>query len=250
MPRIKLTPVTPVDVQAMADFKAAQKAGSSESFIEFVQKRYPVPAPVATAAPAAASDATTAPASAAPIGPTTVAEVDAQRQTLLDEEYALMEAFDFAGAKAKRLEAEKLLETRQQLVLHEAEHAQVQQQKVSAEVESYLVKAAQMFPQAQKADDPLVAKASQIMQEWEAAGDPRASIPAGNLYCYVEAAAALGVAPSASVSQNQPSSTPAPVSRAPISAIIASGNASDQSRTPVKQSYEERMKAFLSKKAA
>jgi hypothetical protein len=144
--------------------------------------------------------------------------------------------------RAKR-EALSQVEVEQQTAAQQTAAQQHEQQ-----VTVYLGKAAQMFPQAVKADDPLVLKAGEVLQSWIDGQDPRAGHPSAYLYSYVEAAAELGIAPQSQVnaSLNTPS-TPSPVHRAPITAVIAGGNATTtQSRAQVDtRTYEERKAAYL-----
>ena len=74
------------------------------------------------------------------------------------------------------------------------------------------------------------------------------------MYCYVEAAAELGITPSGAAKSAplKQTSTPSPVHRAPITAIIAGGNATQtQTREQVDtRTYEQKKAEFLAKKQA
>lgn len=240
MPKMRVRTVTPVDVRAIAEFQASQKAGNTQSFVEFVQERYPV-----TQAPPAGGDT----GNPADPPPATVAAVDAQLKQLKQDRYTAMEEFDFARARQIEEQEEQLREQREELQLQEMQGLSEQQQKQQEAAMEYLQKAAQMFPQAVKADDPLVIEARAVLSEWEATGDPRAAHPSANLYCYVEAAHNLGIQPSTSspVSQSQSSPPPPVVNRKPpVSAIIAGGSASTtQQIQAAPKSYEEEKREFL-----
>ena len=241
LPKMRVRTVTPVDVQAIAEFQASQKAGNKQSFVEFVQSRFP-------AAPASGGDNST-PAGTQPAEPTTptTATVDEQLKTLKKQRYEALEIFDFTKAAEIEEQEEALRAKREALSQVEVEQQTAQQQQHEQQVTAYLGKAAQMFPQAVKADDPLVLKAGEVLQSWIDGQDPRAGHPSAYLYSYVEAAAELGIAPQSQVnaSLNTPS-TPSPVHRAPITAVIAGGNATTQSRAQVDtRTYEERKAAYL-----
>lgn len=254
MPQIKLRPVTPVDVQVMAEFKASQKAGNKQSFVDFIQARFPA------AAPAASTDTTTQPAETQTVDdggtqePRSVAELDARLKQLKDSRYQKLEEFDFAEARAIEEQEEALRGTREALLHTETEQQSAAQQAWEVQETDYLTKVGNLFPQAKTATDPLVIKANEILQEWYDAGDARAQHPSRAMYCYVEAAAELGISPSPTGPATAPlkPSTTSPVHRAPITAIIASGNAS-QTNQPREQvdtrSYEEKKADYLAKTA-
>lgn len=253
MPQIKLRPVTPVDVQVMAEFKASQKAGNKQSFVDFIQARFPA------AAPAASTDTTIQTAETQTVDdggtqePRSVAELDARLKQLKDSRYQMLEEFDFAEARAIEEQEEALRGTREALLHSETEQQSAAQQAWEAQETEYLTKVGNLFPQAKTATDPLVIKANEILQEWYAAGDARAQHPSRAMYCYVEAAAELGISPSPTGPATAPlkPSTTSPVHRAPITAIIASGNATQtQPREQVDtRSYEEKKADYLAKTA-
>jgi|GEM_PF-3147030 len=254
MPQIKLRPVTPVDVQVMAEFKASQKAGNKQSFVDFIQARFPAAAPVAS------TDTTTQTAETQTVDdggtqePRSVAELDARLKQLKDSRYQKLEEFDFAEARAIEEQEEALRGTREALLHSETEQQSAAQQAWEVQETEYLTKVGNLFPQAKTATDPLVIKANEILQEWYEAGDARAQHPSRAMYCYVEAAAELGISPSPTGPATAPlkPSTTSPVHRAPITAIIASGNAS-QTNQPREQvdtrSYEEKKADYLAKTA-
>jgi len=254
MPQIKLRPVTPVDVQVMAEFKASQKAGNKQSFVDFIQARFPAAAPVAS------TDTTTQTAETQTVDdggtqePRSVAELDARLKQLKDSRYQKLEEFDFAEARAIEEQEEALRGTREALLHSETEQQSAAQQAWEVQETEYLTKVGNLFPQAKTATDPLVLKANEILQAWYDAGDARAQHPSRAMYCYVEAAAELGISPSPTGPATAPlkPSTTSPVHRAPITAIIASGNAS-QTNQPREQvdtrSYEEKKADYLAKTA-
>jgi len=253
MPQIKLRPVTPVDVQVMAEFKASQKAGNKQSFVDFIQARFPAAAPVVS------TDTTTQTAETQTVDdggtqePRSVAELDARLKQLKDSRYQKLEEFDFAEARAIEEQEEALRGTREALLHAETEQQSAAQQAWEVQETEYLTKVGNLFPQAKTATDPLVIKANEILQEWYAAGDARAQHPSRAMYCYVEAAAELGISPSPTGPATAPlkTSTTSPVHRAPITAIIASGNATQtQPREQVDtRSYEEKKADYLAKTA-
>jgi len=247
LPKMRVRTVTPVDVQAIAEFQASQKAGNKQSFVEFVQSRFPA-APAAGGDDGAPATGTQPAASAEP----TTATVDAELKALKKQRYEALEGFDFAKAAEIEEQEEALRAKREALTHVEVEQQTAAQQQHEQAITSYLGKAAQMFPQAVKADDPLVLKAGEVLQGWIDGQDPRAGHPSAYLYSYVEAAAELGIAPTAAAAPSQiPSSTPSPVHRAPITAIIAGGNATTtQSRAQVDtRTYEERKADHLARTA-
>lgn len=248
IPAIKIRPVTPVDVQAMAAFKAAQRAGDTRSFVEYVQAHYPATGQ-ASASPAegepASGDANPAPAADAT--PQSVSDVDARLKQLKQDRYKAMEEFDFTKA-AEIEEQEEALRASRETLLVQQQQTQSEAERVWQEKESAaLQKAAAMFPQSVKAGDPLNAKASEIYESWRASNDPRASLPEGSFYAYVDAAAELGIQPAAAGQRpvSQTPSSPPPVNRPPASAIIAGGNATTTHFQPDNRSYAERKADFL-----
>ena len=248
LPKMRVRTVTPVDVQAIAEFQASQKAGNKESFVEFVQKRFPVAQAAGEASPAPGQSQ-----AAAQFTEPTSATVDEELKALKKQRYEALEGFDFVKAAEIEEQEEQLRAKRETLTHVEIEQYTEAQRQHEQQVTGYLGKAAQMFPQAVKADDPLVLKAGEVLQGWIDGNDPRAGHPSAYLYSYVEAATELGIQPSgapANPSPNQ-SSTPSPVHRAPISALIAGGNATTtQSRAQVDtRSYEERKADHLARTA-
>lgn len=235
---IKLRPVTPVDVRVMAEFKASQKAGNNQSFVEFVQSRFPGTAPAATNEPGVSSADTPQPTDGQP---QTLAEVDAKLKELKDARYKHLEVFDFDAARELEEQEEALRARKDELKQGEEQRVTEAERQRIAEEEKYLSKAGQMFPQVTSAEHPLAVKAGEILDGWVADNDPRAGHPSALLYCYIEAAADLGVqpsAPAASSPQKQSSSSPSPGRpQAPITALIASGNAT----TTSSRSVEERL---------
>lgn len=251
MPQIKLRPVTPVDVQVMAEFKASQKAGNKQSFVDFIQARFPA------AAPAASTESTAQPAETQVVddgelpAPKTVAELDERLKQLKNTRYQKLEDFEFGKAREIEEQEEALRATRAELLLAETEQQTAQHKAWEAQETEYLTKVGNMFPQAKTATDPLVIKANEILQAWYDACDARAQHPSRAMYCYVEAAAELGIAPSPTGAPSPKPSTTSPVHRAPITAIIASGNATQtQPREQVDtRSYEEKKADYLAKTA-
>lgn len=234
----------------MAEFKASQKAGNTQSLVEFMRERYG--SQPAAGDPGNGQPGTHEPVSKADDSTPTVASVDAELKQLKDAKKAAMENFDFEEVSRIEDRQEELREQRETLRVQESTQAQEQTARFNEEAQGYLIKAATLFPQTLQANDPLVEKANEVMQRWATEKDPRATMPAGNLYCYVEAAAELGIqpAPAAPVSSPAPS-TPPPVNRAPVTALIASGNATTtQTRAPVDtRSYAERKADYLNNRA-
>lgn len=251
LPRnMRVKPATPVDVQAIATYQASKKAGDTRSLVQFIQEQYP------TTAPAVAVTETGEVQTQHPTDePTTVAAVDAKLAALRQEKRDALEAFDHDRVIAIEEEQDALREQRGQMSAQQQEQQSAAQQQAQSETVGYLQEAAEMYPQTLNANDPLIPKAAEVMAGWRASGDPRGSMPAGNLYCYVEAAKQLGVKPSggapAQTSSPKPS-TPSPVHRAPITNIVASGNAtSTQSRAQVDtRTYAERKADLLTRTAA
>ena len=251
MPQIKLRAVTPVDVQAMAEFKASQKAGNKQSLVEFIQTRFP-------SAPAAAAtvvdDTTSSTATATNQEPTTVAELDALLAEKKAARRAARQEFDFDTEAKIEDEEETLRAKRDVLLQSEAEGQTAAQKAWETQETEYLTKVGTMFPQAKNAEDPLVVRANEILNEWFQGKDARASHPSRAMYCYVEAAAELGITPSGAAKSAplKQTSTPSPVHRAPITAIIAGGNATQtQTREQVDtRTYEQKKAEFLAKKQA
>lgn len=246
IPAIKIKPVTPVDVQAMAAFKAAQRAGETMSFIEYVQTHYP-----ATPAAAATAEPGTAPPSepVTPAAPQTVNDVDAQLKQLKEDRYKAMEDFDFKKAREIEDQEEALRAQRETLLVTQQQTQSEAERAWNAEELAYLEKTAAMFPQSVRAEDPLNVKAQEIYQGWCDSRDPRASMPAGQFYAFSEAALHLGIQPTAAPAApvSQTTSPPPPVNRPPASAIIASGNASTTTTRsqPDTRSYAEQKADFL-----
>lgn len=243
LPKMRVRTVTPVDVQAIAEFQASQKAGNKQSFVEFVQERFPRAQAGGEAAPEPGQP------QPAPTAEPTKATVDEQLKALKKQRYEALEGFDFVKAAEIEEQEEQLRAQRETLGQAEIEQQTEAQRQHEVQVTNYLRTAGQMFPQAVNAEGPLALKAGEVLQGWIDAQDPRANHASAYLYSYVEAAAELGIAPA--TSSPTPSSTPSPVHRAPITAIIAGGNATqthtrDQVDT---RTYEERKAAHLAQTA-
>lgn len=248
MPKIRLQAVTPVDVQAMAEFKAHQKAGGTQSFVEFVQSRF---GNSSSPAAAAADNSATSNANASTdTSPKTVAELDEALKQKKAEKRTARQQFDFEALDALEDEEEALRALRETLLVQETQQATTAQQAWHEEETKYLAKVGAMFPQTANAQDPLVLRAAELQNEWWNSGDPRAQHPSRAFYSYIEAAGELGIQPNAAApaaqSPNKPS-TPSPVHRAPLPQIIASGNAvQQQSREQADtRSYWERKADYL-----
>lgn len=249
--RMRVRPVTPVDVQAMAEFRASQSAGNTQSFVEFVAERYVSKLPTSAAAETAPS---TTPAE-------TLDHVTAEIQRLESERDQLNEEFEFEKAKEYKPKLEALRKRERELLIESVkpvEKPEDVEAKRAQEIEPYLIQAAKMFPQSVEATGPLATKAREVFNGWVQNGDPRAAHPSANFYCYVEAAAELGIQPAGAAAPKQapvtqpPTSPTPPVHRPPASALIAGGEARSQTtRAPEQQgTYEERKLAFLAGKAA
>jgi hypothetical protein len=259
MPKMRIRTVTPVDVRAIAEFQASQKAGNEQSFLEFVRERYPAePAPVA---PAAGADP--APGDEPAAGGDENAPPDGSARAKLDAAYReFEEGAESLSAKEQTAALRRILELQRaadkEILEQEQERLGQQteaQKKAEQDMTDYLGKAAQMFPQAVKADDPLVIKAGEVLKSWIDGKDPRAGHASAYLYSYVEAAAELGIAPAGvstpPPSSPNPSSTPSPVHRPPLTAIIAGGNAATtQTMAQVDtRTYEEKKAEYLARTA-
>lgn len=245
MPKIKLQAVTPVDVQAMAEFKAHQRAGGTQSFVDFINIRFPAAPAAAREGVSGTDEVTTHEATGQE--PATVAELDALlAQKKADRRTALKE-FDFDRVEQLEDEEETLRGKRDGLLQSESQQKNAAQQAWETQETEYLTKVGRMFPQSKNASDPLVLRANELLNEWYDAKDPRASHPSRSMLCYVEAAAEMGVTPSASAAPLKQSSPSSPVHRAPITAVIASGNANQtQTREQVDtRTYEQKKADYL-----
>jgi hypothetical protein len=246
MPKIKLQAVTPVDVQAMAEFKAHQRAGGKQSFVDFINTRFPAVPATAREVASGTDDGTTT-HEATGQEPGTVAELDALLAQKKADRRAALKEFDFDRVNELEDEEETLRAKRDGLLQSESQQQNAAQQAWDAQETEYLTKVGKMFPQAKTASDPLVVRANELLNEWYGAQDQRASHPSRVMLCYVEAAAEFGIAPSAAAAPLKTPSTSSPVHRAPITAVIASGNANQtQTREQVEtRTYEEKKAAFL-----
>ena len=245
MPKIKLQAVTPVDVQAMAEFKAHQRAGGTQSFVDFINTRFPA-APVAAKDGVSGTDEVTT-HEATGQEPATVAELDALLAQKKAARRAARQEFNFDLEAQIEDEEEALRSKRDGLRQSESQQKNAAQQAWEAQETEYLTKVGRMFPQSKHASDPLVVRANELLNEWYTAQDPRASHPSRSMLCYVEAAAEMGVTPSASAAPLKQSSPSSPVHRAPITAVIASGNANQtQTREQVDtRTYEQKKADYL-----
>jgi len=241
-----------IDVQALAAYKAAQKSNTlgGKSMVQFMAE-FAGPKGTQNAPPAAASqqlvDITQE--------PTTVAELDAHLQALMDRRYELMDQFEWTKAREIELQENALRSKREGIRDSEASSQIAVQTAVEQADTKALATVAEWFPQAINPADPLVAKCNEIVAAWEASDDPLLSKPNRYLLAYTEAAEALGIKPVSSQpgTQTPPPvqipSTTAPAHRPPTSAILASGQARDIPRAPVSDSlddYEKEKAALLS----
>jgi len=240
MPRMKIRTVTPVDVEAVAAFKTSQGLGNPQSLVEFIAERYVPKLPATPETPVVVVDS-------AP----TLDSVTAELERLEAEKDGLMEGFEFDQANELKPKIAELKKQERELLLKSvAQPAEAQEQAQAAAEEPYLIRAAQMFPQSVEANSALAVKAREIHAKWTTDKDPRAAHPSAAFYCYVDAAAELGIqpatAPASQPQVTQPSPT-SPVHRPPASALIAGGDARTQTmRAPVKTgTYHERKQAYL-----
>jgi hypothetical protein len=256
---------SPVDVQALAAYKAAERSGTLggkdmvQFMANFANKASPA-APVMETPPGVVYSPS--PQSVPEID--TVVAVDAELQRLRDERYKALELFDFSKAAEIERQEDALRIQREDIRVSELTQQQQMQQTMAAADEAALNKAAAMFPAATDANSDLVAKMSDVYAAWEAAGDPRAKASNRYLYAYIEAAEALGIQPQAAGApvsappanpslSVQPSSSPAPVHRPPAAALLASGQSRDIPRAPVSDKlddYDAEKAAFLASRRA
>lgn len=245
MPKMRVRTVTPVDVQAVAEFQASQRAGNTQSLVEFIAERYvPKAAPTTTEA----VPAVTAP----PVD--SLAAITAEIEQLEAERDTLNEAFEFDQAKDLKPKIAELRAKERELLTQSKESQSEAVNAQAAAEQEYLVKAAKAFPQSVQADSPLAMQARAIHAQWVADKDPRGQHPSGLYYCYVEAADTLGISPGqVAPAPTQQPSTPPPVNRPPVSALIAGGDArSQQTRAPALpgKTYQERLAAHLAATSA
>jgi hypothetical protein len=232
-----------IDVMALAAYKAAQKTNTlgGKSMVQFMSE-FATPR-------AQPSEPDTAPTADTTREPTTVAELDARLQALRAERYQLLEGFDFAAAAKIEQQEDALRGMRDGIRESEASTQVAVQTAVEQADTTALTRVAALFPQSANPADPLVMKCHEIVERWEAEGNALLDQPNRYLYAYTEAAAELGIAPSAArvAPPVQTSSTTAPAHRPPVSAILASGGARDIPRAPVSDSYDdyEKEKAAL-----
>lgn len=254
--------VDPVDVQALAAYKAAQKSGTlgGKNMVQFMADfAAKAGSPGAPQTQQTATEPTTAPAGEADLNrePSTVAEAEALIDQLITERYRKNDAFEWDEAAALERRQKKVESMLQGLRDNEKQEHSERQTAVQAADQNALNKVATMYPQAVNPADPLVAKFSEIVAGWEESGDPRLNMENRYLYAYMEAAEALQIqpnmtAPAAPAPQPsvQPSSPTPPVNRPPTSAILASGGARDIPRAPVSsnpEDYDTELSAFLGK---
>jgi hypothetical protein len=230
-----------IDVMALAAYKAAQKTGTlgGKSMVQFMSE---------FATPRQTSEPDTAPTADTTREPATVAEVDARLQALREERYRLLEGFDFAAAAKVEQQEDALRGMRDGIRESEASTQIAVQTAVEQADTAALTRVAALFPQSANPADPLVMKCHEIVERWESEGNALLDQPNRYLYAYTEAAAELGIAPSAArVAPPVQTSTTAPAHRPPVSAILASGGARDIPRAPVSDSYDdyEKEKAAL-----
>jgi len=261
MPKMRVRPASPVDVRALSEFNAYEKAGGTQTMVEYITERYgPKAAASATAAPDATTTSTPAPAtSTAPPSapadglPKTPAEIDAAAADLKAQKKLALDSFDHDKVIELDGKLEALADRKLQLVEAEFRSKQETETRLAASDEESLVAVAKMFPQASKADDPLVAKAGEVLEAWEASKDPLATHPKRYLFAYTEAASQMGLAPGAPAAVQTSSPTP-PVHRPPPSAIIAGGQAPSSPQAVeaplTRENYHEQKAKFLAKRAA
>ncbi|MBN8422472.1 MAG: hypothetical protein J0L73_26390, partial [Verrucomicrobia bacterium] len=148
MPKMRVRTVTPVDVQAVAEFQASQKAGNKQSLVEFIAERFVPKLPVAAeAATQATADTTTT--------PQTLEQVTAELARLEAERDSLQEDFEFERAKELKPKLAELRQKERELLLQSVASTSDQAQEQAAAEEPFLIRAAQMFPQSAQADSAL-----------------------------------------------------------------------------------------------
>lgn len=258
MPKMRVRPASPIDVRAVSEFNAYEKAGGTQTLVEYITERYGAKAAASataapdatTTAPAAPVTTTTAPADGLP---QTVAEVDATVADLKAQKKAALDSFDHDKVIELDGKLEALTDRKLQLVEAEFRSRQETETRMAASDEEALVSVGKMFPQASKADDPLVVKAGEVLDAWEASKDPLATHPKRYLFAYTEAAAQMGLTPGAPAPVQTSSPTP-PVHRPPPSAIIAGGQAPSSPQAVeaplTRENYFQKKSQFLGKSKA
>lgn len=248
-PQIKLRPGNQSDLTLLASYKAAQKAGSTESLSDFVLR---TSAPKPSDAPA--SDATnhqTQEPNSDPLAKfSSLNDLDAEIRRLSAAESQHNQDFNFEEARKARQEYDNLMLKRGDFI-RTHEQQQVTQAQAAAEAwNASLNKAKPLFPDAGVAGSALEAAAAQVRQEWEASNHPLATVADSALALYAEAAARINYKPAAAqaapLSVKPNGSTPSPANRPALSPMIGNGNpapptqALDITKTPLKNYEQER----------
>lgn len=226
-PQIKVRLANPVDVQLLAGYKAYAKAGGNLTMVEYVRQMAPAPAGTATPGHAGETEhGDSGDNQSGQTSPTTVAEVTQQLNAILEEKRQALADWDMD--KIPDLDKQMLELTELKAELKQAEKQAGQEIEAQREQEAtrYLETAGKMFPQAVNPQDPLAIRANDIFTSWANANDPRAFNPSGYLYCYVEAAAEMGINAQPTSPAPKHTSPPPPARHgAPVTALIASGQA-------------------------
>ena len=202
---------------------------------------------VPTTAPAAAP--ATEPSPGEPAAATPATGLDAQRETAYSAYEAARENFD-AKAEADALReinrVERLIGQQEMTAAQQAAQAQVSaMESFNASWSRFEDQAHALFPSARDANSPLTQKAQELQDQYAASQDPALQAiynsPSSVLFFYTQAAAALGLAPSAApvpaspTSSSLPKSTPPPVpSHQPrlASALLASTSGTQTPAAP------------------
>ena len=219
LPKVPIRPVNQEDMDVLQDFK---KNGNGMGLKEFILSKTVPPAPDSLPAPAAGETAT--------VQPTTfssVAEIDAEIQRLVDVEFQHMENFDPAEAKKAREAGIQLLRYRNQFEVAELNADRVQATAAMVQWNDGLAQAQRLFPDAGLENSALELAAIQVRQQWIADNHPLANDPRSAVALYSEAALLVNQPAARPTAAPQQLSTPPPSIHRPPS-IIAGGDARSQ----------------------
>jgi hypothetical protein len=239
LPKVPIRPVNQEDMDVLQDFK---KNGNGMGLKEFIlSKSAPPPPPIH--APAAGDDTQAA-------QPTfsSLADIDAEIQRLVDVEFEHLENFDPASAKAAREKGNQLQRYRSEFAVAEVNANRVQTTAAEMVWHEDLSRAQRLFADAGVENTPLEQAAAQVRQQWIDEGHPLANDPRSAVALYSEAALLLNQpAARQSAAPQQLSTPPTSIHRPP--SIIAGGDARSQpaARTvPITvENYEEMKAAFM-----
>lgn len=233
LPKVPIRPVNQEDMDVIQDWKSNGNGMGLKDFI--LNRAAPPPMPANSGDNASMTQPTFS----------TLADIDAEIQRLVDVEFEHLENFDPRAAKEAREAGNQLQRYRAEFAVAEGHANRVQHTAAELVWHEDLSRAQRLFADAGVANTPLENAAAQVRQQWLDEGHPLANDPRSAVALYSEAALLLNQPAARVAAAPQHLSTPPTSIHRPPS-IIAGGDARSHNtaRTvPITVDNYEEMKA-------